>query len=65
MQEIAKNLPEYEVVRAMPSVGDVLGPRLIAGIGDVRRFHSSNALIANAGIDAPPFESGTFVGTND
>lgn len=63
MQEIAKSLPEYKVVRAMPGVGDVLAPRLIAEIGDIRRFHSNSALIAYAGIDAPPFESGTFVGT--
>lgn len=47
----------------MSGVGDVLGPRLIAEIGDIRRFHSGSALIAYAGIDAPPFESGTFVGT--
>lgn len=63
MQEIAKSLPEYKVVRAMPGVGDVLAPRLIAEIGDIRRFHSGSALIAYAGIDAPPFQSGTFVGT--
>ncbi len=63
MQEIASCLPEYEVVRAMPGVGEVLAPRLIAEIGDVRRFHSGSALIAYAGIDAPPYESGTFVGT--
>ena len=33
-------------------------------IGDIRRFHSGKALIAFAGIDAPPYESGQFVGTN-
>jgi len=56
-------LPEYEVVRTMPGVGDVLAPRLIAEVGDVRRFHSGSALIAYAGIDAPAYESGIFVGT--
>jgi transposase len=63
LQTIARALPEYEVVRAMSGVGDVLAPRLIAEIGDVRRFHSGSALIAYAGIDAPPYESGLFVGT--
>jgi hypothetical protein len=63
MQKLATALPEYEVVRAMQGVGDVLAPRLIAEIGDVRRFHSGSALIAYAGIDAPPFESGKFVAT--
>ena len=64
MQEVAKTLPEYSVVRSMGGVGDVLAPRLIVDIGDVRRFHNSKALIAYAGIDAPPYQSGQFTGTN-
>lgn len=62
MQELARSLKEYEIVREMPGVGDTLAPRLIAEIGDIRRFHSKNALIAYAGIDSPPHESGQFVG---
>ena len=61
MQELASSLKEYGVVRDMPGVGDTLAPRLIAEIGDIRRFHSKKALIAYAGIDSPPFESGQFV----
>ena len=64
MREIAKTLPEYSVVRSMGGVGDVLAQKLIADIGDVRRFHSSKALIAYAGIDAPPYQSGQFTGTS-
>lgn len=64
MNELAKSLPEYPVVRAMGGVGEVLAPQLIAEIGNVRRFHSGKALIAYAGIDAPPYQSGQFVGTN-
>ena len=60
MRELAKSLKEYEVVMAMPGVGEILGPRIIAEIGDVRRFHSGGALIAYAGLDAPPFQSGQF-----
>lgn len=60
MQELAQQLPEYTVVRSMEGVGDVLAPRLIAEIGDIRRFHSSGALVAYAGIDSPEFQSGTF-----
>lgn len=63
MQEIASALPEYSVVRDMKGVGDVLSVRLIAEIGDVRRFHNGSALVAFAGIDAPPYESGKFIGT--
>lgn len=64
MNELAKSLKEFSVVRAMPGVGDVLAPRIIAEIGDVRRFHSASALIAFAGIDAPPYQSGSFYGSN-
>lgn len=63
MQELATALPEYGVVRAMKGVGDVLASKLIAEIGDVRRFHSGSALVAYAGIDSPPHQSGMFTGT--
>lgn len=62
MQELAKSLKEYAVVREMAGVGDIIAPRLIAEIGDIRRFHSGKALIAYAGIDAPPYQSGQFTG---
>ena len=63
MQELAKTLPEYSTVRSMGGVGDVLAPKLIAEIEDVRRLHNAKALIAWAGIDPPPYESGQFVGS--
>ena len=63
MKELARSLPEYPVVRSMGGVGEVLAPKLIAEIGDVRKLHSAGALIAWAGIDPPPYESGRFVGS--
>ena len=60
MQEFCKSLPEYTVIREMIGIGDTLAPRIIAEIGDVRRFKNKHSLIAYAGIDAPPFQSGTF-----
>ena len=63
MKELAKSLPEYSTVREMGGVGDILAPKLIAEIGDVRRLHSAKALIAWAGIDPPPYESGKFIGS--
>lgn len=64
MKELSKTLPEYSIVRSMGGVGEVLASKLIAEIGDVRRFHNGKALIAYAGIDAPPYQSGQFTGTN-
>ena len=58
MQSLAASLPEYPVVMGMFGVCPALGPQLMAEIGDVRRFHSKKALVAFAGIDAPPYQSG-------
>lgn len=60
MQSLCKTLPEYSIVKDMNCIGDVLAPRIIAEIGDVRRFKNKHSLIAYAGIDAPPYQSGTF-----
>ena len=59
MRKLAETLPEYPVVMEMYGVGPRLGPQLMAEIGDVRRFHSKGALVAYAGVDAPPYQSGT------
>ena len=58
MQSLASSLPEYPMVMRMFGVGPALGPQLMAEIGDVRRFHSKKALVAFAGIDALPYQSG-------
>ena len=44
----------------MPCTGAPRAPPLVAEFGDVRRFHSERALIASAGIGAPPYRSGKF-----
>ena len=62
MLSLASSLPEYPVVMKMFGVGPTLGPQLMAEIGDVRRFHSKKALVAYAGIDSPPDDSGQVVG---
>lgn len=62
MQSLSSQLPEYPVVMGMFGVGPILGPQLIAEIGDVRRFYSKKALVAYAGIDAPPNDSGDVIG---
>ena len=63
MQALAKTLPEFSLVRSFNCVGDILAPLLIVEIGDVRRFKNKHSLVAYAGIDAPPYQSGTFFAT--
>lgn len=62
MSGLAKTLPEYDIVRAMGGVGDVLVVKLIAVIGDIKRFRKAKSLVAYAGIDPPPYSSGKFEG---
>jgi len=62
MQSLASQLPEYPVVMNMYGIGPALGPQLMAEIGDVRRFYSKKALVAFAGIDTPPNDSGDVTG---
>ena len=64
MDELARKLPEYKEVNKMPGVGKKLTSRIIAEIGDVRRFKNAGSIIAYAGLDAPPYQSGKFEATN-
>ena len=58
MDSIASQLPEYETVKSLFGVGKVLGSQLIAEIGDVTKLKSGKSLVALAGIDPPPNQSG-------
>lgn len=58
MDRLASQLPEYPVVMGMYGVGDALGPQLMAEIGDVRRFDRKQSLVAFAGVDPMPNQSG-------
>lgn len=60
MLALASQLPEYPIVMSMFGVGPVLGPQLMAEIGDVRRFERKQSLVAFAAVDAPPYQSGTL-----
>lgn len=60
MQRLSSSLPEYDTVLSLYGVGRVLSSQLIAEIENVCRFESKKSLIAFAGIDAPPYQSGTL-----
>lgn len=60
MLELAKMLPEFEVVMNMGGVGPTLGPQLMAELGDVTKFASRGSIVAFAGVDPrPKKDSGT------
>ena len=58
MNRLASQLPEYPVVMEMYGVGESFGPQLMAEIGDVRRFDQKKSLVAFAGVDPMPNQSG-------
>jgi len=60
MKHLAELLPEYPVVSAFRGVGDILGPQLMAEIGDVIRFRSKASLVCFAGLEPPEYQSGKF-----
>lgn len=58
MDSLASQLPEYETVMSLYGVGKVLCSQLIAEIGDIKQLKSGKSLVALAGIDPPPNQSG-------
>lgn len=59
MNRLASQLPEYPVVMVMFGVGESIDPQFMAEIGDIRRFAGKQSLVAFAGIDPIPNQSGT------
>lgn len=64
MDELAMQLKEFDTVNDMKGVGPKTRARLIAEIGDIRKYNNANCLIASCGIDTPPYQSGSFNSTN-
>lgn len=58
MDRIASTLPEYETVMNIYGVGSIVGPQLMAEIGDTRRFHNRRAITAYFGYDSENNDSG-------
>lgn len=59
---LASTLDEYEWILSIDGVGPNLAGRIIAEIGDIRRFKSREALIAYVGLDPNINQSGTIDG---
>jgi len=60
MKKLAVSLPEFPVAVGFFGVGEILGSQIIAEIGDIRLFYRKQSLVAFAGMDAPPHQSGRF-----
>lgn len=60
--EIAKKLPNFEIIKSMPGIADNLASRILAQIGDINRFNNASQLIAYACIDPAIYQSGQITG---
>ena len=61
MESLAERLEEYGILRTIPAIGVNTAVRMIAEIGDVRRFDNNRQLNAFAGIDIRRYQSGKFL----
>ncbi|OBZ19570.1 transposase [Bacillus sp. FJAT-27264] len=64
MDELAMGLPEVELVKSIPGIGDKLAAAIVAEIGDIRQFNEAKQLVAFAGLDPSIFSSGKFTATH-
>ncbi|MOA14627.1 Transposase IS116/IS110/IS902 family protein [compost metagenome] len=64
MDELATGLPEVELVKSIPGIGDKLAAAIVAEIGNVRQFREAKQLVAFAGLDPGIFSSGKFTATS-
>jgi transposase len=60
----AASLPEFAKLVSIPGIGECTAVMIIAEFGDIRRFHSANAMNAYIGIDLPRVQSGQFTATD-
>ena len=58
MTRLAKQLPEYDTVRAMYGVGETTAVQLMAEIGDIRRFPRRSSIVGFTGVDPAVNQSG-------
>lgn len=63
IEETASDLPEVELVKSIPGIGDKLAAKIVAEIGDIRQFSHAKQLVAFAGLDPGIFRSGAHVAT--
>lgn len=61
MQVLAEKLSEFKNLCSIPGISTITAVSLIAELGDVRRFKTTNQLNAFVGIDLRHYASGNYV----
>ena len=65
MKRLASTLPEYPVVIEFYGVGEILGPQLMAEIGDIYRYPKKSSLVCFTGLEPVENQSGQFAGNEE
>ena len=55
---LARELPNYELLLSIPGISNNLAARIIAEIGNINRFSKAKSLVAYVGIDPNVYQSG-------
>jgi len=62
LETLLADHPDAALIRSLPGMGVVLTAEFLAHVGDIRRFHSADALAASAGLAPVMRQSGRKVG---
>lgn len=62
MIDLAKELPNYELLLSIPGISSNLASRIIAELGDINRFSRIRQITAYAGLDPTVYQSGEIDG---
>ena len=65
IEELATNLPEVDLLKSIPGIGDKLAATIVSEIGDAEQFESAKQLVAYAGIDPGVHSSGKFTASQN
>lgn len=60
--DLAKDLPNYELLLSIPGISNNLASRIIAELGDINRFSRIRQITAYAGLDPNIYQSGEIDG---
>ena len=60
--DLAKELPNYQLLLTIPGIANNLASRIIAELGELNRFSNARQVVAYAGIDPNIYQSGENTG---
>ncbi len=60
--DLAKDIPNYELLLSIPGISNNLASRIIAELGDINRFSRIKQITAYAGLDPSIYQSGEIDG---